>query len=207
MTARSRTDWARLRRVPRRLWQLVFREVTDVVYVLDLQRYRSDSPPLPRSVAVRTLAVTDEPLLAAAFGEAKAAELVARLATCYGMVATVDGRARGYSWMTSEPRAGEGEAPFYYDVAPRAGWFYFFDTFVSGDARGLGLATELKRGLITEALRRGGLHAVATHDANNSAVIHVSEKLGFARTGTMTYRRILGIEHRDLTGLPEGVKP
>lgn len=207
MTARSRTDWARWRRIPRRLARLVLCQVTDVVYVLDLGRYRHRERPLPSSVVVRPLGHADAALLTAGFGQAKAEDLVRRLSTCYGMLAIVDGKAAGYSWMTPGPRAGEGEAPFFYDVAPQAGWFYFFDTFVRPDARGLGLATHLKHGLIEEARRRGGRHAVATHEASNAAVIHVSEKLGFERTGVMTYRRILGLAFKDLSGLPAGVRP
>lgn len=207
MTARSRTDWARLRRIPRRLWRLVFLRVTDVVYVLDLEKYKSQAKPLAASVAVRPLSRSDASLLVEAFGPVKAQELVTRIDACFGMLATVDGKARGYSWMTSEPRAREGEAPFFYDVSPRAGWFYFFDTFVAADARGLGLATHLKGGLIDEALSRGGRQAVATHEATNAAVIHVSEKLGFTLTGKLTYLRILGLPFKDLDGLPDGVKP
>jgi GNAT superfamily N-acetyltransferase len=196
----------RLRRLPRRLRSLLFVKITDVVYVLDLRDYRPARAPAGPGVEVRPARASDEAALAQAFGDAKANELVSRLGACFGTLGFHEGRVVGYSWMTDQPRAREGEHPFFYDVAPRPGWFYFFDTFVSPSARGLGLATLLKRGLIEEALRRGGRYCLATHGDANAAVIHVSEKLGFKLHGRMHYTRFLGFTRQDLTGLPEGMR-
>ncbi len=206
--ARSRTSLARVRRLPRRLWTLLFLKITDVVYVLDMKDYRAPKTTPPTGdVAVKPLVGGDHARLADAFGEVKAGELVNRLKTCFGVIGTVRGSVVGYSWMTDKPRTGEGDPPFFYDVAPKIGWFYFFDTFVDPAARGLGLATSLKRGLIEEVKRRGGHYCVATHEERNVAVIHVSEKLGFKLRGKMHYKRVFGSASKDLSGLPEGVRP
>ncbi len=204
---KSRTSLARARRLPRRLWTILFLKITDVIYVLDMNEYREPQTPSPGEVAVKPLVDGDQARLADAFGEAKAGELVNRLKTCYGVIGTVRGNVVGYSWMTDKPRAGEGDPPFFYDVSPRAGWFYFFDTFVAPASRGRGLATSLKRGLIEEVKRRGGHFCLATHEESNAAVIHVSESLGFKLRGKMHYKRIFGAVSKDLTGLPEGVRP
>lgn len=203
---RSLINFSRLRRIPRRLWALVHLEIVDVVYVLDIADYREGPGPKP-GTHVRPLGPEDRAALARAFGDAKASELTARLSTCFATVAFKGDEVVGYSWMTTGPRRGEGEAPFLYDVTPRGGWAYLFDTYVDPKARGLGLATVLKRGLIAEARRRGARRCLATHERSNLAVIHVSEKLGFRLQGLMTFRRILGLTRKDLSGLPEGVRP
>lgn len=200
-------QWARLRRLPRRLWSFIFLKITDVVYVLDLKDYRPTRLPPRDGVRAKPLTPEDHDGLVAAFGKVKAKALVQRLATCYGTIGTYQGTVAGYSWMTVNPRQGEGEPPFFYDVSPKPGWFYFFDTYVDPRARGLGLATLLKCGLIEEAQRRGGQFCLATHEDKNASVIHVSEKLGFKLKGHLHYTRILGSSRRDLSGLPEGVRP
>ena len=81
--------------------------------------------------------MSDRERLTDAFGEVKANALIERLKTCYGVIGTYQGKAAGYSWMTSQPRHGEGESPFLYDIFPKKGWFYCFDTYVAPSARGL----------------------------------------------------------------------
>lgn len=205
--AASRTNWARVRRLLRRLWAFVFLKITDVIFVLDMKDYRAAKTKAKTGVEVKPLSEGDHARLADAFGEVKAGDLITRLTTCYGVICYLHGQVAGYSWMTDKPRAHEGEAPFFYDVAPKIGWFYFFDTFVDHSYRGLGFATLLKRGLIDEVKRRGGHFCVATHEETNATVIHVSEKLGFKLRGKMHYRRVLGSATKDLSGLPEGVRP
>ncbi len=197
---------ARARRLPSRLKALLFLHITDVVYVLDVANYRAAAAK-GEMIVYRPLRSSDRALLAAGCGEAKAVVLIARLATSFGVVALVDGQVAGYSWMTTQPRAGEGEAPFFYDVAPKAGWAYMFDTLVLPNYRGKGIASELKRRLIEEAKIQAVKFCVATHDQGNLAVIHVSERLGFRLHGKMEYSRVLGLAKKNLAGLPEGIRP
>jgi GNAT superfamily N-acetyltransferase len=200
-------QWARLRRLSRRLLSLVFLKITDVVYVLDLKDYRPAKAPPRNMIQIMPLTVADRERLTDAFGEVKADALIQRLKTCYGVIGIYQGKAAGYSWMTAKPRHGEGVTPFFYDISPKTGWFYCFDTYVAPSARGVGLATQLKCGLIEEVQRRGGHFCLATHDITNVSIIHVSEKLGFKLQGHLYYRRILGATRQDTSGLPEGVRP
>ena len=165
-----------------------------------------DPPANPSGIVYRAIKAEDEPALARTFGTAKARELTGRLATCFGAGAFAGADGVGYSWMTTHPRKGEGEPPFLYDIAPKAGWSYIFGTHIAPAFRGRGMATALKRHLIAEARARGLQRAVCTHDIGNRPVIHVSEKLGFRPEGRIEYRRLLFWERRDLSGLPPAVR-
>ncbi len=153
-----------------------------------------------------SLKPADHAALALGVGERKATELCWRLDKCFGVGAVVGNAVVAYSWMTVHPRLGEGEPPFLYDVAPKQGWAYLFDTWVAPPYRGRGVGTALKILLIKECRGRGIDYCVCTHDAGNKQVIRVSERLGFKLHGQIEYHRLLDIARRSLAGLPEGIR-
>lgn len=202
----SRALWARVYRGLVRLRRLGFRSIDDLVYVRDLSRplpeLRSDAG--SSGYLCRPLHPSDQALLVAALGAAKADELVKRLEIAVAVVAISGQELAGYSWMTTKIREREGEAPFLYRIAPPTDWTYGFDTYVLPRFRGRGVAAALKTLQMELARTGGGKFFYVTHDRDNHSVIRLSERLGFTQEGVLTYRRVLGVARINVGALPRG---
>jgi GNAT superfamily N-acetyltransferase len=150
----------------------------------------------------RILSTDDSSLLRTNFKTEKAADFLTRLSDSVGIVCLADdGAIAGYVWATDQSRSHEGDYPFYYRIVPGKGDLYIYDLFVRPEYRSKGVATRLMNAVTSFAVTRGYHRCFTLHDIGNSAMIKISEGIGFRRIGCLTYRRIGPWITRDTTAL------
>lgn len=140
---------------------------------------------------VRQLQEEGLPEIEKEFGKVVAEDFARRIesASCY-IIADQDGIV-GYGWFSPNLVKNEGNAPFVFDIWPKKGVMYIYDSFVLPHKRRRGANTRLEQHKLLEAKKAGFRKVLVIVDKDNVAQRKILGRHSMCIDGRISYRRYL----------------
>ena len=186
-----------LSKIKRRVGKVFRESITECCVVCDFP-FQIQSPQLENGENIIITSQVDIASYRDRFSANVYREFVSRTEHSEGLIMFVDGEYACSLWLTEQPREREGAAPFFYSVAPPAGWVYIYDAFASKRFRGHGHFHKLSRWTHAWIQAQGYQGMFLFIDGGEPRWLAFYEKLGFRKIGAISYERRLWQVDQDL---------